>query len=97
MSQAFPSGMIPLQVNCDHEIFWHIRDVVYQDREEMPLHLQLLLQSPDPSSPEKPFPLIVLIPGSAFHKQDVPGAVGLGDFWPAGGFLWRWWNIDLRK
>ncbi len=86
MSQAFSSGMIPLQVDCDHEIFWYTRDVVYQEREEMPLHLQLLLQSADPSSPEKSFPLIVLIPGSAFHKQDVPGAVGLAGLLACRGF-----------
>ena len=69
-SEAVSEGMIPIRPACDQVPFDYLPDVVYQTRGETALHLQLLLPVEECCPPEGA-PLIVLIPGSAFHKQDV--------------------------
>lgn len=69
-SEAVSEGMIPLSPKCDKVTCEYLPDVVYQTRGETELHLQLLIPCEEFCPPEG-VPLIVLIPGSAFHKQEV--------------------------
>ena len=67
MSNAKADGMIPLVCEQDnYEIFYH-EDVVYAERDGLKLHLQII----GPINDEESRTLVVFIPGSAFHKQNV--------------------------
>lgn len=67
MSMASADGMIPMNpVRDNYEIFYH-NDVVYAERGDMKLHLQII----GPINDERDRTLVVFIPGSAFHRQNV--------------------------
>lgn len=67
MSSATAESMIPLVCKQDnYEIFYH-EDVVYAERDGLKLHLQII----GPINDEDGRTLVVFIPGSAFHKQNV--------------------------
>lgn len=67
MSSATAESMIPLVCEQDnYEIFYH-EDVVYAERDGLKLHLQII----GPINDEDGRTLVVFIPGSAFHKQNV--------------------------
>ena len=84
-SEAVSEGMIPIRPACDQVPFDYLPDVVYQTRGETALHLQLLLPVEECCPPEGA-PLIVLIPGSAFHKQDVKRVLFQGALLAVRGF-----------
>lgn len=66
-STARAEGMIPMNpVRDNDEIFYH-QDVVYARRGDMELHLQII----GPINDERDRTLVVYIPGSAFHRQNV--------------------------
>lgn len=66
-STARAEGMIPMNpVRDNDEIFYH-QDVVYARRGDMELHLQII----GPINDERDRILVVFIPGSAFHRQNV--------------------------
>ena len=67
-SPSSSEGMIMLQVKCDNNEMFHIRDIKYIERDGQPLYIQLIM----PDKAEKKPPLIVYVQGSAFHKQDIP-------------------------
>ena len=67
MSKATAAGMIPMQPLCDNYEIFYREDVVYAERAEMTLHLQIL----GPIGAGEALPLILYIPGSAFHRQNV--------------------------
>lgn len=60
-------GMISLNPQCDNFELNYEPDVVYLTRNGKKLYLQII----KPINPPKKTPLIVFIPGSAFHKQNV--------------------------
>ncbi len=67
MSTASAEGMISMTPVCDnYEIFYH-DDIVYAERAEMKLHLQII----GPINDERGRTLVIFIPGSAFHRQNV--------------------------
>ncbi|MBQ9901790.1 MAG: alpha/beta hydrolase [Clostridia bacterium] len=67
MSNAAVEGMITMQPVCDNYELSYIEDVVYCERPEARLCLQIIL----PIDGRTDRPLIVYIPGSAFHWQNV--------------------------
>lgn len=66
-STRVAEGMQVLNPECDNYELIYEPDVAYVDREGQKLYLQII----KPIHPEKPTPLIVYIPGSAFRKQNV--------------------------
>ncbi|MBQ4397935.1 MAG: alpha/beta hydrolase [Clostridia bacterium] len=67
MSTAHAEGMIPMNsVRDNDEIFYH-QDVVYAERGKLQLHLQII----GPINAERDRTLVIFIPGSAFHRQNV--------------------------
>lgn len=67
MSTASAEGMIPMQPKIDnYEIYYH-EDVVYVERGDRKLHLQII----GPREAGNNLPCILFIPGSAFHEQNV--------------------------
>ena len=70
-------GMIILDVDCDNRTMEYIPDIEYVDRDGIKLYIQLLL----PSDRTDRTPLIVYVPGSAFHWQNVKGMI------PSAGLL----------
>lgn len=71
MSTAKSEGMIPLYVKLDNYELQYEYDVEYISRGEMKLYLQIII----PVDAGIKLPLVVYIPGSAFHKQDVKARV----------------------
>ena len=69
-STDFAEGMKVLNPVCDNFELLYEYDVPYLKHNDHYLYLQII----KPIS-EKPLPLIVYIPGSAFHKQDVKKSV----------------------
>lgn len=67
MSNAAVDGMITMHPVCDNYEISYMEDVVYCERAEAKLHLQILL----PIDGRTNRPLIMYIPGSAFHWQNV--------------------------
>lgn len=67
MSHAAVEGMQTIYPVCDNCEFFYGDDVVYAERGEMTLHLQVL----GPINGDNARPLIVYISGSAFHRQNV--------------------------
>ncbi|MGN0474145.1 MAG: alpha/beta hydrolase fold domain-containing protein [Acutalibacteraceae bacterium] len=67
MSEAKADGMIPLFCEADNYEFFYDEDVVYVERDGLKLHLQII----GPINDEEGRTLVVYIPGSAFHKQNV--------------------------
>ena len=64
-------GMITLNVNCDNRTMEYVPDIEYINRADIRLYIQLLL----PSDRTDSTPLIVYVPGSAFHWQNVKGVI----------------------
>lgn len=60
-------GMIVINPTCDNYELAYEYDVEYIERDGKKLYLQII----KPINPEKKTPLIVYIPGSAFHQQNV--------------------------
>ena len=73
-SPELPDGVKTVAWTDDPACFLDFRfDVVYDERDGETLHLQLLLPSEDMMDmpPSKKYPLIVYVPGSAWHRQMV--------------------------
>ena len=86
MSTAQAAGMIPMNPKIDHyEIFYH-EDIVYIERNNRKLHLQILGPIAEKSTNEM-FPCIVYIPGSAFHEQNVKERVPQLSYLAQRGFV----------
>lgn len=66
-SKVSVKGMKIINPFCDNYELSYDYDVKYIDRNGKPLFLQII----KPINPEKPTPLIIYIPGSAFHRQNV--------------------------
>lgn len=66
-SLAKSEGMITLQVKSDNHDMNYIRDIKYIDRPEAALYIQLLL----PDDINDKTALLIYVPGSAFHWQNV--------------------------
>ena len=64
-------GMISLPVQPRRPTLFCHTDVEYLVRGGRPLYLQVIC----PSLPGGPLPLVVFIPGSAWHKQNVPALI----------------------
>ena len=69
-SPSYSEGMITLNIAPDNNEMQHIRDIKYITRPEAELTIQLIL----PDGNEKK-PLIVYVPGSAFHWQNMAGNI----------------------
>lgn len=70
-SSVRADGMKVINPICDnYELHYHA-DVEYVDREGQKLRLQII----EPVNAENNLPLIIYIPGSAFHRQDVKSRV----------------------
>lgn len=67
MSKASVEGMITMQPKLDNYEIYYREDVVYVERQNRKLHLQII----GPCCMEEKVPCIVYIPGSAFHEQNV--------------------------
>ena len=90
MSPSSSEGMIPITVSADVSFTYCRRDVVYQKRGATELHLQILSPvAPNAvSDPAVPLlPLVLYIPGSAFHKQDVPAMTVMAGLVACRGFV----------
>ena len=72
-SPELPEGVKVVEWKDERACFIDFRfDVVYDERDGETLHLQLLLPAEDiMMPPTKKYPLIVYIPGSAWHRQMV--------------------------
>lgn len=71
-STAKSNGMHEINVSIDNHALTYYRDVEYLQRNGKSLYLQIIV----PYTEHKElFPLIVYVPGSAFHKQNVPSCV----------------------
>lgn len=67
MSTSSAEGMIPMDpLRDNYEIFYY-QDVVYAERGEMKQHLQVI----GPINDDRRRTLVIFIPGSAFHRQNV--------------------------
>lgn len=66
-SQAFAEGMMVINPECDNYEVAYYYDVKYSNNGKNDLFLQIL----QPINPPCKTPLIIYIPGSAFHKQNV--------------------------
>lgn len=66
-SEATVEGMQALNPVCDNYELTYDYDVEYADRSGKRLFLQII----KPIHPERKTPLVVYIPGSAFHRQNV--------------------------
>jgi len=66
-SNVTSEGMITLNIRCDNQAMEYIPDIVYIDRDGIPLSIQLLL----PCERSSDTPLVIFVPGSAFHWQNV--------------------------
>ncbi len=64
-------GMITLNIDCDNRSMEYIPDIEYIEREGIKLYIQLLL----PWDRTESTPLLVYVPGSAFHWQNVKGVI----------------------
>lgn len=95
-SEAVSEGMIPLSPKCDKVTCEYLPDVVYQTRGETELHLQLLIPCEEFCPPEG-VPLIVLIPGSAFHKQEVKRWLFQGMLLAVRGVIDSYGPTDISK
>lgn len=70
-SLAFVEGMKVIDPECDNfEVIYHY-DVKYTNNGKNDLYLQII----QPENPPDKTPVIIFIPGSAFHKQDVRARV----------------------
>ncbi len=67
MSTAKSEAMLPLESQRDNYEIFYEQDVVYAERDGLNLHLQII----GPINDESGRTLVVYIPGSAFHKQNV--------------------------
>lgn len=70
-SDITSDGMITLNISCDNETMEYIPDIEYINRDGISLFIQLIL----PSERTKDTPLVIYIPGSAFHWQNVKGVI----------------------
>lgn len=66
-SRATAEGMQVISPACDNYELAYDNDVEYADREGKKLFLQII----KPINPNEKTPLVVYIPGSAFHRQNV--------------------------
>ena len=66
-SNATADGIQVIDPVCDNYELSYDFDVEYIDRNGQKLFLQII----KPINPDKKTPLIVFVPGSAFHKQNV--------------------------
>ena len=64
-------GMITLNITCDNKPMEYIPDVEYINRDGISLHIQLIL----PWDRTTHTPLLIYVPGSAFHWQNVKGSI----------------------
>lgn len=64
-------GMITLNVNCDNRTMEYVPDIEYINRDGISLFIQLIL----PHDRTKDTPLVIYVPGSAFHWQNVKGVI----------------------
>lgn len=71
MSTASAIGMIPMQPKIDNYELFYCDDVVYVERGDRKLHLQII----GPRDAGDKLPCIVFVPGSAFHEQNVKDRV----------------------
>lgn len=67
MSTASVAGMIPMEPKFDNYEIYYREDVVYVERADRKLHLQII----GPIDAKEKLPCIIYIPGSAFHEQNV--------------------------
>jgi len=67
-SEKYSEGMKILEKKYDNYEIWYHRDVVYIERPEANLTLQLMLT-------KRRNPLIVYVTGSAFHWQNIPPTI----------------------
>lgn len=73
-SEELPEGAIRVDWHAEPEpLFDVLPDIVYQTRSGEEQHIQLFkpLDVPTPDGEAAKFPLIVFIPGSAWHRQNV--------------------------
>lgn len=71
MSNRTCEGMTVLSPDCDNYEMEYRKNITYKIDGTRPLNLQLIL----PNNTNVKTPLIVYVPGSAFHKQNVIGRV----------------------
>ena len=64
-------GMITLNISCDNKPMEYIPDIEYINRDGISLHVQLIL----PWDRTTNTPLLIYVPGSAFHWQNVKGNI----------------------
>lgn len=83
MSSAKAEGMIPLRIQDDNYELYYEDDVEYACRGE----IKLLLQIINPICGGHKLPLIMYIPGSAFHKQNVKNRVAQLSYLANRGFV----------
>ncbi len=64
-------GMITLNISCDNRSMDYIPDIEYINRDGISLYIQLIL----PCDRTDKSPLVVYVPGSAFHWQNVKNVI----------------------
>ena len=70
-SDVKSEGMITLNIKCDNRTMEYISDIEYITRGDISLYIQLLL----PSDRTENTPIIIYVPGSAFHWQNVKNSI----------------------
>ena len=70
-SDVTSDGMITLSINCDNRAMEYIPDIEYINRDGISLYIQLVL----PCDRTKNTPLVMYVPGSAFHWQNVKNMI----------------------
>ena len=70
-SEITSEGMQILTIENDNHCMHYIHNIEYLKREEVRLYLQLLL----PDDVDEQTPVVVYVPGSAFHWQDIYGSI----------------------
>lgn len=72
MSPSSVEGMIPFMPVCDNYDMETIPNVVYREVDGHKLHLQMILPYGEEG---ETFPVVIFIPGSAFHQQNVSSRI----------------------
>ena len=70
-SNVKSDGMITLNISCDNRTMEYIPDIEYVNRDGISLYIQLLL----PCDRTNSTPLVIYVPGSAFHWQNVKSVI----------------------
>lgn len=70
-SDVKSDGMITLNISCDNRSMEYIPDIEYVNRDGISLYIQLLL----PCDRTNSTPLVIYVPGSAFHWQNVKSVI----------------------